>query len=397
MGAINDMIKWGRSKTVFIMLSSIFMILFTGCGDKYPPTEQEVFSYIRENYGGSCKLISTEKKQDTEEESEITIYHFQSEFGFDFDVEGGLDYNPPGLFPAKYSKYIYTDYMEKLQDFIADDIKILSDKYASGDIKITTEDEGYSISVTFQKYNNIRTVYEFVYELRLLYGDKYKVKDEGLSNINITMYKDDKQFYSTNLSWINKLDKEKSIEYLQLFYVEGVRQEEYIDATVDEDMLTNMPRIVIEELVINGNQYTSKKYDPQFVYSVDEQEWLTLVGYGVILDYNGNVQDYMQREIITEYLDGDYDIDNENNITRYTISNDSYEVYFPFDDEGIKDEYYFMKNNQKLNIKLSECPSLWGDSEANYFAYIKLSDWAELLNMDYTVDNKEGVVILNSK
>lgn len=397
MGANEDMIK-ERLKTVFLSLSCIFMIFIIGCGDKNPPSEEQVLSYIEESYGDSYKLISTEVKQDTEDESDLTVYHFQSEFGFDFDVIGGVAYTPPGKFPGYYSKYYNTDYMDKLHELIAVDIKNLIDKYSSEQIQITTEDADHSIDVTFETYSNIDSINKFIYELISLYQDKYKVKKEGLYHINIDIYKDDKVFYWLYLSWLIEVDEEKNLKELQLKYVEEIRQGEFIDSTVDEDMLTNMPRTVINNLIINGDQYTSDKYEPEFAYSVDEQEWLAIVGYGIILEYNGGVQDYMQREIIVKYLDGDYDIDDKNRITRYTIGNDSYEIYFPYDSgDGIKGGYYFKKNNEKLNIKLCEIPRLWGGTGAVYYAYIKLSDWAKLLNMEYIVDNKEGVVILNSK
>lgn len=115
------------------------MIFIIGCGDKTPPSEEEVFSYIEESYGDSYKLISTEAKQDTEYKSDLTVYHFQSEFGFNFEVEGGVDYSPPGKFPGYYSQYFNTDYMEKLHELISDDIKNLIDKYSSEQIQITTE------------------------------------------------------------------------------------------------------------------------------------------------------------------------------------------------------------------------------------------------------------------
>lgn len=392
------MIKIERLKQVLFLLICISIIFVTGCGDKYPPKEEEVLSYIEEKFGDSYKLMSKETKADTEYESGITLYHFQSEFGFYFDVESGLSYTPPSLFPAHYSKYCYTDYMKKLQEFIADDIKNLVDRYSSEQIKITTEDSGNIVNVNLERYSNIRTVNEFVSELGLLYHDKYRVKDKALSDINITIYKDDKRFYSNQLSWLRGGESEKDIEYLQLRYLELIREGEINDSSIDEEMLTNKPRLEIDKLVINGEQYTSKKYEPQFLYSIDEQEWLTLVGYGIILDYNGYVRDYMQREIIIDYLDGEYDIDDKNSITRYSIGNDSYEVYFPLDTDtdGIKEDYYFKKNNQNLDIKLCEAPRDY-TTKATYFAYIKLSDWAELLNMNYIVDNKEGVVILNSK
>ena len=154
-----------------------------------------------------------------------------------------------------------------------------------------------------------------------------------------------------------------------------------------QEWLESIPQKYIRNLYINGEPYRSEDYEIRFLYNVEDGKYYTPVGFGVKLDYNGGVEDYLQREIIERYYpDSEYTISEKEKATSYKIGGDHYEV--KRQEEGL----IFLKNGVNLQIANKNEIS-HTHTGATYYYWISVEDFAALLGMSVEKIEESGVYL----
>ena len=159
------------------------------------------------------------------------------------------------------------------------------------------------------------------------------------------------------------------------------------DVELSEEMLASIPQKYIRALYINGELYQSDRYEIRFLYNLEDKRYYALVGFGIDIEYNGGVEDHLQREIIKSYYpDSSYSISMKEQTTSYQIGNDHYLI------ERQRDSLTFYKNGRKLPIKnYAELSST--NTGATYFFWISVDDFASIMGMSVEKVEEGGVYL----
>ena len=159
------------------------------------------------------------------------------------------------------------------------------------------------------------------------------------------------------------------------------------DVELLEEMLASIPQKYIRALYINGELYQSDRYEIRFLYNLEDKRYYALVGFGIDIEYNGGVEDHLQREIIKSYYpDSGYSISMKEQTTSYQIGNDHYLI------ERQRDSLTFYKNGRKLPIKnYAELSST--NTGATYFFWISVDDFASIMGMSVEKVEEGGVYL----
>ena len=160
------------------------------------------------------------------------------------------------------------------------------------------------------------------------------------------------------------------------------------DVGLSQELLDAIPQKYIRSLYINGKPYQSEDYEICFLYNILDETYYTRVGFGVKLNYNGGVEDYLQREIIESYYpEAEYTISPRAQTSTYTIGADQYLVKRR--DDGLT----FFKNDTELQIAAYQ--ELSGThTGATYYFWVSVDDFATLLGMTVDKVEEDGVYLL---
>lgn len=176
---------------------------------------------------------------------------------------------------------------------------------------------------------------------------------------------------------------EKDLLYLNL--ADYIRRGVIDSVSYTETELDRIPVKNIDSLYIDGKQYLSDRYDTRFTYNLADGTYYTVVCFGTSLDYNGGVEDYLQREIIEDfYPDSGYTIDGYT--STYRIGTDRYEV------SRKKKGLSFRKNNRKLDIQVYEKLNR-ETPDATYYYWISIDDFASLMGMKVEKMDETGLYL----
>lgn len=170
-------------------------------------------------------------------------------------------------------------------------------------------------------------------------------------------------------------------------------EEGLVDAGLAEEiwnnpeLLRDIPQKYIRTLYIDGERYTSERYETLFLYNLADGAYYTTVCFGTELDYNGGVEDYLQREIIeARYPDADYTISNQDGTSTYWIGADQYTVTDGSD--GLR----FQKNGMELPIdSYSEISGT--RTRATYYYWLHVDDFAAIMGMVVDKVTEDGVYL----
>jgi hypothetical protein len=166
----------------------------------------------------------------------------------------------------------------------------------------------------------------------------------------------------------------------------------------------NVKYAILENLVIDGETITSNKYDTVFYYNIEDDQYYAVVCFGSKFDYNGGVEDYLQREIIQRYYpDCNYKIDNDKKRTTYKIGENKYEVKYKMDKsiEGLKEEtenktLVFYKDGKDMQIE-SFYENTGICAGATYYRFISIEDYAKIMKMEVSaIDQDTKTVYLKT-
>lgn len=361
-------------KVLSLALIIVFMcsiaLCATGCNATLTDIE-DVKGEILECFP-EAEIVKVEET----EESRSIVYTVKNK-GIEFICENYLDKDSVfGLDVSRYS----SDYFDKLMwldeisNFLNKNGIELKWNYDSvGQIRITSRVELQSV---YQKLAALEDLlYDYLPEKKF-YGEDIRIyvydKDENMVVCEKISHKEDVDWeYRYKCTLVDVKDSEKSKNDVKF-----LNWSEY-DA---------IPQKYITSLYVNGELFTSDRYETKFVYSVKDDMYYTTVGFGVELDYNGGVEDYLQREIIQKYYpDSKYRISND--ITTYKIDTDSYKVVRNDDDS-----LTFYKNRKQINVENYE--EIEGSSSgATYFRLISVYDFAELMGMSVESVTDDGIYL----
>ena len=122
-------------------------------------------------------------------------------------------------------------------------------------------------------------------------------------------------------------------------------------------------------------------------FNLEDKRYYAPVGFGIDIEYNGGVEDHLQREIIKAYYpDSGYAISMKEQTTTYQLGNDHYLI------ERQRDSLTFYKNGRKLQIEnYLELSST--HTGAAYFFWISVDDFASIMGMSVEKVEDDGVYL----
>ncbi len=384
-----------------LMLPTVAMTL-SGCNEEEYSSEQ-VVSIVNASFDTDPELISKSDTQKTDEGDLYTEYTFKTDKGIEFTVTSELNEDYWGFMKAE----ITSNYMQCVYEHLNSQILELernngvtfeAEYYNDGEyIDFTCNAESFS-----DLKKNVTHLWD-LYELTESYLPDYDANTELFSDFVNFGYQKFAHFnFDINageetlihIPFDEKFDSYTEAYVLrcaQIAYAELYRGDDY-----DNDPYNNIPRQYIRKLYINGEEFVSKKYSPCFAYDEKTHQYYTTTTYGVTLTYNGGVDDYLHREIVTDYLGGSYNINKLSETSEYKIDDDTFKVKCPNEKPWLAQ---FYKNGEKLeDITMKTDLDFWHcDDVAAYYYLMSLEDYAFMLNMDYEVNQSEGAVYLTSK
>ena len=361
----------------FIIGALVFKFIYDIFKPTQVPTEREVKQYISKNIGDNDLIISKEKVIDTENTEHPDkgyTYVIKSHLGFTYEVKAIITYTDNYPFGYSYSKYFSSNFLYRLVEEKKDEFDNIINKYPSIDVDYSSDEEKKStidIKINLQNnLNNITDSYNLSYEIKDLLKNEFKIKNCEQLSIEINYNSSVKPLH-IEYTKLNTYDKEIEIEAAKQYFI---KDEINLDYTLYKPTY-------IKKLFINGEEFKSK-HEMLFVYNPYYKEYLATYTY---YETNDNME-----ELITKYLGGTFEVKDE--LTKYQIGNNKYEINFPFDSARLRKNFYFKKNGKNTNIKLVDSPLYYGSS---HYYYFKLSDMALSLECNYEVIN--DTIYLKSK
>lgn len=278
------------------------------------------------------------------------------------------------------------DYSERLLNFFSEKIEEITKKYL-----VQVEEIGSSIQMEnhITDMQQIDTGAQAFQEIYLLLQDHLPQVKLDWFDFQLNF----RTFYDNNQKQLISVEKQGDWDYsyarnlLYLNFKADVDMGLVSNVKLSNELLDSIPQKYIRALYINGNPYQSEAYEIEFLYNLEDERYYALVGFGIEIEYNGGVKDYLQREIIESYYpDADYSISTKDQTSSYQIGDDHYLI--TRQKNGLK----FFKNSQELKIK--SYSQLSGTSTgATYYYWISVDDFAALMGMSVDSVQKDGVYL----
>lgn len=278
------------------------------------------------------------------------------------------------------------NYCETLFEFFQEDIDKIIEKYQ---VEIKVHSSYVWITNNISHMKEIDNGINAMQEIYTLIEDY--IPETELTWFDFSIYLDTANFGRPQIILIEKQGDWDASYSQQLLYMNLKAAAEQGLATkveMPQELLDTIPQKYIRNLYINGEPYQSDKYEICFLYNIKDGMYYTPVGFGIELDYNGGVEDYLQREIIEFYYpDANYTISMKDKTSSYKIGNDHYLV------KRQKNSLVFLKNGSELPIAHEKEIS---DTHpgADYYYWVNTDDFALLLGMFVDKVDESGVYLL---
>ena len=382
-----------RKKICFLLaLMTVFCI--SGCAELQ---EKETMIQNISECVPNVEYIKVEEDDGGEESNGGNIYYFKGK-GFDFVVEDFIYSNPGGL-PYNDQE---TDYYQKLLELKNDEINAIKEEY---DFEIVIQAEwmsGIEVECSINSFGDIKDSFDFctgVYNLLKEYlpnktTELFPYECELTIRIEDTENEYGLYLNHMDLNFVQNQYKIKKeyVAFTEEYYVEKVRKGEITDTSVGSKHFEKYKPLTLNSIYINGKEFTSERYEPKIIFNIMDGKYYFAVGYGIELDYNGGVEDFINREIIQAYYpDSKYNISN--NYTTYKINGDKFKIVR----NNNTDDYRFYKNGKEMDIKDYEEISGYS-SGASYFRLITAENFAELTGLKLVnIDYNSGIVYFETK
>lgn len=278
------------------------------------------------------------------------------------------------------------NYCETLFKYFQEDIDKIIEKYQ---VKVEVHSSYVWITNDISHIKEIDNGINAIQEIYTLIED-YILKTE-LVWFDFTIYLNTTNFGKSQNILIEKQGDWDAPYFKQLLYMNlkaAAEQGLVTKVEMPQELLDTIPQKYIQNLYINGKLYQSDKYEICFLYNIKDGTYYTPVGFGIELDYNGGVEDYLQREIIEFYYpDAEYTISMKDESSSYKIGNDDYLV------KRQKNGLVFLKNGNELPII---CEKEISDTStgAVYYYWVNVDDFALLLGMSVEKVDESGVYLI---
>lgn len=396
-----------------LLIIPILCFALTGCNDELRE-ESEIVSIV-ESEIPNCELIDVKSSID-DSGKEQKEYRFKND-DFEFYL---IDYLSEDSFGFD-TNAVSTTYLKEVLKYNKEKISNLLDKYSIKTYDETQEfydkekleafkkNEGillifdaseynvYKTNFSFfiEKYKDIETVYNFTEDFYNILKKYIPDKPFSLENFPINIQISTKNILNPNNYNKNNvylLQTNFSIENLKFDYAEKWSKYEYATAVKEGyifDNAINVDKVKpfkLDKLYINGDLYESERYETNFYYNIDDDKYYTIVCFGMQFEYNGGVDDYLQREIIQKYYPkSNYTITDAKDTSEYRIGLNKYKI--KWSDHGLdsidsdRDEMIFYKNGKKLDVK--NIYYLGNRSAgASYNKFVSVDDFAKIMEME---------------
>ena len=294
------------------------------------------------------------------------------------------NYQGGNFFFAGTSTYSENDYCKKLFEYFEQEIGEITEKY-----QIKAEASGSAITL----YNEAADMEgvgrgaKALQEIYLLLEDYIPQAELYWFPFSIKLWTD---YGERQLISIHKQGDWDYDYYRQLLYLNfksDVDLGRVSSVKLSQEWLDSIPQKYIQSLYINGEAYQSETYETQFIYNLEDGKYYARVGFGIEIDYNGGVEDYLQREIIEAYYpDAGYSISMKEHTSTYQIGQDRYLI------KRLKDDLVFFKNGRELPVK-SFLEVSGTHTGAAYYFWISVDDFASILGMSLEKVDENGVYL----
>lgn len=356
-------------------LTLLFLLALCSCGRLKEPLEIE--SHISNILPGA---VLVDQSETVDEEGYKTRKYILRKNEIIFEVsnyqyrESLFGTTAAGV-TNNYAKALYEHYKTKIESIAA--------KY---EVEISCG-YGFQVKYSLPSFADLECGINALQEL-------YNLLEEYIPNaepdwfdfsLELTTYTEEKSFYTI---LTNRADTDFDYEekLLQLDVAHALRQGKITSFSYTEEELSDIPIRELDLLYINGKQVVSERYPISFTYHVKDGKYYTTVCYGTKLDYNGGVEDYLQREIIqTYYPDSQYKISDES--TTYKIG----KVHYRIDKK--EDGLVFYRQGRKLDITYYE--KIDGRSPgATYYYWVDVDTFASLMGMQVENITNDAVYLV---
>lgn len=373
-----DSTKGWTKQILVLFLVLLGLISLTGCAN---------LQNNREVKAGIIKAFPDAVILQTESGKDQKGYRFKQ---YTIDNKGVVftykNYQKDAFFFSGTVTDFSNDYSEQLLAFFAEEIEEIAKKYS-----VQVEEIGSSIQMEnhITDMQQIDTGAQAFQEMYLLLQDY--LPQTTLNWLDFQL--DFRTFYDQNQKQLLSVEKQGDWDYsyardlLYLNFKADVDMGLVSNVKLSKELLDCIPQKYIRALYINGKPYQSEAYEIEFLYNLEDERYYALVGFGIDIDYNGSVKDYLQREIIESYYpDAGYSISRKDQSSSYQIGDDHYLI--ARQKNGLK----FLKNGQELKIK--SYSQLSGTSTgATYYYWISVDDFAALMGMSVDRVQKDGVYL----
>lgn len=417
-----------RNVKLLVALVTIVLIIFTLCGcDQKIADEKKLVNTIESIVPGAKYKDMTEEKGEEEGEL-IHTYTFKAN-GVTFTVLNTLfreDYfgNLTNGYRHDYYIQLLKDNKSEIEDIAeSNNIAIVFEEMEKEAFQTLKEEDGVlcrmtagtgdysqdvSIGFYIDNYKQIDNVDDFLYDLKKEFQDIIQTKYHKMfkNDLTIGLYLNHDipgQEYMPNRVNYDSMQLIKGqMDSYDMFglwsdylYKNYVYEGKIIDSDVD---LRKFQPYKLDKLYIDGELFKpeNEKYKTEFFYNIEDEQYYTAVCYGCLFDYNGGVEDYVQREIIEKYYPNcKYEIDSKFNKTTYKIGKDKFVI--DRNDFSSTDDLVFTKNGKTLDIKELSQINMTAPGPS-YYKFIPVDDFAMLCGMK--VDNinvRDGAVYLELK
>ncbi|MCI8527143.1 MAG: hypothetical protein HFF17_14825 [Oscillospiraceae bacterium] len=365
----------GGCLILFFLLSNIL----TACGRL--PSTYEVKSEIRQALPEAV-VLDVESGRRSGTDYKYKKYTIDNK-GIVFTYENYQGQN--SMFGLK-TAFAENNYCEKLFEHFQEDIDKIVEKYH---VELKVRDSYVWITNSISHMNDIDHGIDAMEEIWGLIEDY--IPETTAYWFEFSIYLDTANFGKSQNILIEKKDDWDASYYRQLLYMnlkDAAEQGMATKVEMPQELLDAIPQKYIRNLYINGEPYHSDRYEIRFLYNIKDGRYYTPVGFGIELDYNGGVEDYLQREIIEFYYpEAEYTISTKEQISTYNIGNDHYRI------KRKKDGLVFLKNGKELPI-VHETEISDTHPGADYYYWVSVDDFALLLGMSVDKVDDSGVYLL---
>lgn len=394
-------------KRMAIIVILIFTLLLAGCGSPKGALykKSKVKKIVREVVPSErYELIRVEPVKDAEATTEV--YTFRSkQRNFEFTADNTRRH----VFFDMYGKYVQVNYADEVKALYNDEvISILEDtglRYEKSRIYADTFNDFKTIAEAVGKANEC-------YSEELNYNTAKWMKDNPVTrvSIEINLPENDSVHKSEKICGFaidGSLDYQTAYDYLCFMHASNLKEGAYQDETAPKDILelghvgtlkniyinsVNLSETAYEDARINGlYNNTQSMYYSGYCYALGDYVICLNAG---LLDEKYAPQNM---EEILGMLTFDYEVLYKKGEINWEYLDSKWEIMATTGDDGYVDSFKVFRDGKDLEIPYVKCGDWTSPVSGTYVVGIRVSDFADIFNLDYTIDELAGEIYFTEK